>query len=81
LSVSRMESKWRPAVPAAKGLLDNNMESDFNLIQLVRIGESEMHLHADVRSWPALHRRMLVGGVVVHDQVDGEETVRSLVET
>lgn len=56
---------------AADGLLGDDMEPNFNLIQQGRIGRSVMDLHTGVRGQPALHARMLMGGVVVHDQVNG----------
>jgi hypothetical protein len=57
---------------AANGLLGDDVEPDFNLIQLGSMGRGEIHLNAGVRDQPALHARMLVRGVVVHDQGDGE---------
>ena len=57
---------------AANGLLGDDAEPDFNLIQPGSAGRSEMHLNAGVCGQPALDARVLVRGVVVHDQADGQ---------
>ncbi|MDQ1404869.1 MAG: hypothetical protein QOG55_498, partial [Acidobacteriaceae bacterium] len=54
------------------GFLGDDVKPDFHLIQPGSIGGSEMHLHAGMRGQPALHAGMLVRGVVVHDEVDGQ---------
>ena len=50
-------------------LVGDQAEEPFNLVEPGRRGRREMHVEAGMLGQPRLDRRMLVGGVVVGDQV------------
>lgn len=57
---------------ATDGLLGDNVEPDFDLVKPRSVGLRVVHLKPGVRRQPAKHARMLVRGVVIHDQMHGE---------
>ena len=58
--------------PATDGLLRNDVDPNFDLVEPGGVGRSKVHVTAGVRGQPALDGRMLVHGIVVHDQMDRE---------
>jgi uncharacterized repeat protein (TIGR03803 family) len=54
---------------APDGSLGNSVEPDLHLIEPGGVGWSEVHMKARPRRQPALHARMLVGGVIVYNHV------------
>lgn len=53
----------------ANGLLRNAIEPDLHLIQPGCIGRGKVHMEAGSRGKPAPDSQMLVGGVIIHDDV------------
>ena len=57
---------------ATDGLLRDDVEPDFHLVEPGRVGRCEVHVVAGACCQPALDARMLVGRVVVNDQMHVE---------
>jgi hypothetical protein len=57
---------------ATDGLLRDDVEPDFHLVEPRSIGRCVVHLKPRVRRQPAEHAGMLVRGVIIHDQVHSE---------
>ena len=53
----------------ANGLLRNAVEPDLHLIEPGGIGRSKVHMESWSRGEPASHSPMLVGGVIIHNDV------------
>ena len=51
------------------GLLRDAIEPDLHLIQPGCIGRSKVHMEAGARGKPAPDSQMLVGSVIIHDDV------------
>ena len=54
---------------APNGLLGDAIEPDLHLIEPGGIGWSEVHMESWSRGEPASHSPMLVGGVIIHNDV------------
>ena len=53
----------------ADGLLRDAAEPDFQLVEPRSVGRREVHVEAGPRRQPALHPRMFVRRVIVHDDI------------
>ena len=61
-------------------LVGDVAEPSFDHVEPRRTGRNKVEVKAFVEFEPALHRRAFVGGVVVHDQVEGEFWRRVLID-
>jgi hypothetical protein len=57
---------------ATNGFLGDDVEPNFDLVEPGSVGRREVNLVAGMGSQPTLDARMLVRGVVVHDQVNSQ---------
>jgi hypothetical protein len=57
---------------ATDGLLRDDVEPDFHLLEPGRVGRCAVHVVAGACCQPALDARMLVGSVVINDQMHVE---------
>ena len=57
--------------PSADGLLGDDIEPNLHLVQPRRIGRRKMDIKARMNGQPAFNPRMLMGGIVVDDEMDG----------
>ena len=57
---------------ATDGLLRDDVEPDFHLVEPGRVGRCEVHVVAGACCQPALDARMLLGSVVINDQMHVE---------
>ena len=55
----------------ADGLLGDDIEPYLHLVQPRSIGRRKMNMKARMNGQPALDPRMLMGAIVVHDEMDG----------